>query len=121
VEGVGRIGLEAAANDERGLARRRVTLRRTSRAWFAASGSRTTSSRGPPVVEVRLAVTPPGCGQVGRPAPQRPSRATVVLAFLAGRLSAHDAVAIGAHGNVLACGSVTAAGNTDGLVVVFPQ
>lgn len=32
-----------------------------------------------------------------------------------------NAVAIDGHGNVLVCGAITAAGNTDGLVAVFPQ
>lgn len=32
-----------------------------------------------------------------------------------------NAVAIDAHGNVLVCGAITAAGNTDGLVTVFLQ
>jgi hypothetical protein len=32
-----------------------------------------------------------------------------------------NAVAIGARGEVLVCGSITTAGNTDGLVAIFPQ
>lgn len=32
-----------------------------------------------------------------------------------------NAVAIDGHGNVLVCGAITTAGNTDGLVAVFPQ
>ena len=32
-----------------------------------------------------------------------------------------NAVAIDGHGNVLVCGAITAAGNTDGLIAVFPQ
>jgi hypothetical protein len=32
-----------------------------------------------------------------------------------------NAVAIDGHGNVLVCGAVTTAGNTDGLIAVFPQ
>jgi hypothetical protein len=32
-----------------------------------------------------------------------------------------NAVAIDSHGNVLVCGAITAAGNTDGLIAVFPQ
>lgn len=32
-----------------------------------------------------------------------------------------NAVAIDAHGNVLVCGAITTAGNTDGLIAIFPQ
>jgi hypothetical protein len=32
-----------------------------------------------------------------------------------------NAVAIDAHGDVLVCGAITTAGNTDGLVAIFPQ
>jgi hypothetical protein len=32
-----------------------------------------------------------------------------------------NAVAIDGHGNVLVCGAITTAGNTDGLLAVFPQ
>jgi hypothetical protein len=32
-----------------------------------------------------------------------------------------NAVAIDGHGNVLVCGAITTAGNTDGLIAVFPQ
>jgi hypothetical protein len=32
-----------------------------------------------------------------------------------------NAVAIDAHGNVLVCGAITAAGNTDGLIAIFAQ